>query len=233
VDQHGNWVAVWQSEEDLDGIETDPDILVARSSDLGGTWTFPAPVNLAAAYDSDQYWALLDVYPRVETDRQGTWVAIWLKWHVVESGDQGKTIVVARSTDEGRTWGSPVAVHGGDAEFSLPGGYRSELVFDSHAGWLAVWDTDVDMTIAGKSLGADYDILVARSTDGAATWTEAAPLNYHADTDAGSMRGAHDSRPRLATDGAGNWVAVWHSEDDLGGTAGSDADILFTAFTIP
>ena len=32
--------------------------------------------------------------------------------------------------------------------------------------------------------------------------------------------------PHLATDGAGHWVAVWTSNDDMGNTIGSDFDIL-------
>ena len=30
----------------------------------------------------------------------------------------------------------------------------------------------------------------------------------------------------MTTDGAGNWVAVWDSGDSLGGTIGTDHDIL-------
>jgi len=30
----------------------------------------------------------------------------------------------------------------------------------------------------------------------------------------------------MTTDGAGNWMAVWYSQDDLGGTIGTDRDIL-------
>ena len=46
-------------------------------------------------------------------------------------------------------------------------------------------------------------------------------LNSNAPTDTGE-----DFFPRMATDGAGNWVAVWESDDDLGGSIGIDCDIL-------
>ena len=52
----------------------------------------------------------------------------------------------------------------------------------------------------------DYDVWVARSTDGGATWTAPAALNAYASTDLG-----HDSFPQLTTDGLGTWLAVWHS----------------------
>ena len=44
-------------------------------------------------------------------------------------------------------------------------------------------------------------------------------------TNAGSDSG-HDWYAQVTTDRVGNWVAVWDSTDTLGGTIGSDADIL-------
>ncbi|MGB2984614.1 MAG: sialidase family protein, partial [Phycisphaerae bacterium] len=49
------------------------------------------------------------------------------------------------------------------------------------------------------------------------------PLNTNAASDTG-----WDWRPQLTTDGAGNWVAVWESYENLGGTIGTDYDILFS-----
>ncbi len=41
--------------------------------------------------------------------------------------------------------------------------------------------------------------------------------------------GADDSRPRLKRDGkTGDWIAVWNSENDLGGTIGQDNDIFIS-----
>jgi len=63
---------------------------------------------------------------------------------------------------------------------------------------------------------------VARSTDKGATWTAAAPLNTNAATDSGG-----DEYPQVTTDGAGHWVAVWSSTENLGGTIGGDSDIFY------
>ena len=46
-------------------------------------------------------------------------------------------------------------------------------------------------------------------------------LNTNADSDE-----RDDFRPQVTTDGAGNWVAVWQSTENLGGTIGNDGDIL-------
>ncbi|NIP86081.1 MAG: hypothetical protein GTO03_11145, partial [Planctomycetales bacterium] len=84
--------------------------------------------------------------------------------------------------------------------------------------WVAVWKSAENL---GGTIGTDWDILVARSTDNGATWTAPAALNTNADSDSGD-----DSEPQVATDGAGNWVVVWQSNDDLAGTSGPDYDIL-------
>jgi len=60
-------------------------------------------------------------------------------------------------------------------------------------------------------------------TDNVATWTAPAALNTNAATDSG-----WDWGPQVTTDGGGNWVAVWRSTDTLGGTIGTDDDILFS-----
>ena len=52
TDRQGTWVAVWHSFSTLGGtIGNDNDILFARSLDNGVTWTYPEPLNEAAAYD--------------------------------------------------------------------------------------------------------------------------------------------------------------------------------------
>ena len=51
--------------------------------------------------------------------------------------------------------------------------------------------------------------------------TPPAALNTNAGSDSGG-----DFDPQLTTDGSGNWVAVWDSNDTLGGTIELDVDIL-------
>ena len=63
-------------------------------------------------------------------------------------------------------------------------------------------------------------VLASRGTP-AYAWSDPAALNTNAATDSG-----HDRRSEPATDGAGNWVTVWESDENLGGTIGTDYDIL-------
>ncbi len=214
TDGASHWVAVWESDSSLGGtIGTDYDILVALSTDGGFTWTDPAPLNNNATTDSGG-----DFWPQVSTDGVGNWVAVWY------SGDSlGGTIgtdsdiLVAGSSDNGLTWTDPAPLNNNAATDS-GGDYDPQVTTDGVANWVAVWHSFDDL---GGTIGTDGDILVAGSSDNGLTWTDPGPLNNNAATDSGS-----DSRPQVTTDGAGNWVAVWNSTDSLGGTIGTDWDIL-------
>jgi len=65
-------------------------------------------------------------------------------------------------------------------------------------------------------------ILSAAIADAAApVFSTPVSLNSNAAADSGS-----DFVAQVTTDGAGNWLAVWHSGDSLGGRIGTDDDIL-------
>ncbi len=88
---------------------------------------------------------------------------------------------------------------------------------DGAGHWVAVWQ-------------AAFSVLVSRSEDNGRTWTTPGDLD--------TLPGLHypsdqlwDGAPDVATDGSGNWVAVWDSTDSLGGTIGADGDILVARST--
>ncbi len=217
TDGGGNWVAVWYSTENLGGtIGTDSDILVARSTDNGATWTAPAALNTNAATDSGNDHAK----PQVTTDGAGNWVAVWGSQDSL-GGTIGTDmdILVSRSTDNGATWTYPAALNTNAATDSASEGWPA-VTADGAGNWVAAWGSDDSL---GGTIGTDWDILVASSTENGTTWTAPAALNTNAATDSGG-----DDTPRVATDGGGNWVTVWHSGENLGGTIGTDGDILYT-----
>lgn len=62
-------------------------------------------------------------------------------------------------------------------------------------------------------------------SDEALTWSAPAALNTNAATDQADPP-AQDFVPDVTTDGTGSWVAVWVSPNPLGGTIGTDNDLL-------
>ena len=213
-DGAGNWVAVWYSSEDLGGvIGSDFDILVSRSSNNGDAWTAPAALNTNAAMDSGS-----DAFPQVSTDGAGTWIAVWQSNDTL-GGTIGSDfdILVSHSTNNGSTWAAPSPLNT-NAETDARDDLAPQLANDGAGNWVVVWHSNEDL---GGTIGTDFDILVSRSSNNGSTWTPPVPLNTNADVDSGG-----DAFPQVTTDGLENWVAVWHSTDSLGGTIGTDADIL-------
>ena len=117
----------------------------------------------------------------------------------------------------------PPAVLNSNAGEDSGGDYDPQITTDGAGNWVAVWQS---LDSLGGTIGTDWDILVSRSTDAGASWTDPAPLNTNATEDSGE-----DRQPQLTTDGAGNWVAVWQSDNGLGGTIGTDDDIFFSRST--
>ncbi len=210
----GKWVAVWHSTNSLgDKIGRDWDILVSRSADGGVTWTPPQPLNTNAAADRGN-----DRSPVVASDGAGYLLAVWTSADPL-GGKIGLDwdLLAARSLDGGRTWTDPVPLNN-NAAFDWGDDEDVRVRSDRKGGWLAVWHSTDSL---GNTIGGDRDILLARSRDGGKSWTPPVALNTNAAVDSG-----FDISPRVATDTAGNWVAVWSSGDSLAGSIGLDRDVL-------
>jgi hypothetical protein len=91
--------------------------------------------------------------------------------------------------------------------------------------WIVAWHSN---DLLNGTDSPDTNLLVARSDDFGASWTDAEFLNTIAMANTG-----HDQAPKIFSDGGGNWLAAWYSEDTLGGTLGGEGDILFTRFILP
>lgn len=219
TDGAGNWVAVWYSNDSLGAtIGTDNDIFVSRSTNNGASWTAVAALNTNAANDSGS-----DTFPQITTDGVGNWAAVWASTDSLGATiGTDSDILVSRSTNNGTSWTAPGALNT-NAPTDSGSDASPHLATDGAGVWLAVWDSAESL---GGTIGTDRDILVSRSTNNGTTWTAPAALNTNAFSDSGN-----DADPQIATDGAGNWVAVWISTDDLGGTIGGDPDILYALST--
>ena len=206
ADGQGNWVATWHS---FGRSAESAEIAYSYSSDNALTWSPPALLSLdtaEGAHNSN------DFVPVVATDRHGNWVTVWV---TRESPDSGLTASGAYSTDNGTTWSDIVSVDGGQ------GGGSIRVAAGSPGEFLAVWDSTY---FKPETFGDDGDIFYSRSTDGGVDWFPASNLNTDApDFDAATEEDRH---PTVAVDGMGNWVVVWESTETLGGTIGSEEDLL-------
>jgi hypothetical protein len=197
------WIAVWNSNNDVIGpIGTDHDLLFTRSTDDGLNWSTPAVLNSDADSDGDA-----DSFPALAADGAGNWVAFWVKSFELRT---------AQSSDGGQTWSDPVVVEASLGSVLV----RPQLATDGAGNWTALWESKNSL---GTTIGTDFDILRADSTDDGISWSAPSAVESNAASDSGD-----DLRPHLTTDGLGNWVAVWSSDDDLGATIGTDKDILIS-----
>lgn len=202
------------------GRELDTEVLVARSFDAGITWTPPAVLSRGPDTSAGS-----DVTPQVTTDLNGTWLAVWPSTSLSVLPRLDFDILWARSTDAGVDWTNSALLNT-NADVDEEGDVNIQLTTDGQGVWIAVWHSFDSL---GGSIGTDSDVFFACSENNGADWTDPAPLNTNAFTDTRS-----DENPQVTTDLQGNWVAVWHSNEDLDldGMIGFDRDIFYALPTI-
>jgi hypothetical protein len=176
---------------------------------------YPAALNTDAATDGTRW----DFFPQLTTDGVGHWVAVWSALYF-DAFDVD--VLVSRSADNGATWTAPAALNTDAATDTRRDGYP-QVTTDGAGNWVAVWNSTVGFPVGGTTPGTDGNILVSRSADNGATWTPPATIAADTATD--------DEAAQVTTDGAGHWVAVWLSNRTLGGTIGTDFDILVSRST--
>ncbi len=217
----GAWMALWQSRDSLSsgvGIGTDWDILFSSSTDDGATWSFPAVVDSGASSDSGG-----DARVRVASDGEGRWIAVWNSRNSLRTTVRNDfDIFYAVTTDRGLHWTVPTTLNS-NAPGKLGADRLPDIASDGAATWMVAWQSLDPM--AG-TLGIDPDLLYSISTNGGATWSPAAPLNINAGVDTGI-----DSFVDIESGGGGTWMATWFSKSSLGGTIGTDTDILSAVST--
>jgi hypothetical protein len=199
TDRAGNWLVTWSSGDSKGGmIGTDRDILLARSSDFGGSWSASTPLNSNAASDSNSDWS-----PRLATDRRGNWVAVWTSSDGLDDAiGVDRDVLTSRSADNGLTWSQTRALNHNAAvdsrEDSSP-----DIAVDGKGNWMVIWHAWGGFTYDD---GSDADVVAALSDDNGRTWSVPFDANRYARRD-----NVDDMLPAIAADGSGNWVAVWQS----------------------
>jgi hypothetical protein len=126
-----------------------------RSDDGGAHWSSPVSVTDASTFGSYNFHSL-------HVSRDGTVYVAWL------DGRDGKSAAyMTRSTDGGRTWQPNVRIASGEACPCCRTAIATGTDGTVYAAWRQVF------------AGSVRDIVVARSTDHGATWSE--PVKVHED----------------------------------------------------
>jgi predicted neuraminidase len=217
----GRWIAVWSAR--LEDVEVGPEqhIFTAYSEDTGVSWSPAKRINTIGGANIIPS----HVRPVLATDVRGNLLVAWEAQNMYSISTDVE-LFAANSQDNGSTWADTMHVFPPDDEV---GHYHIDpyLVTDGSGNWVLSFHStaypDEDNVI-------EYDPFVAVSKDVGATWSAVTALSTYSDID-----GDSDSYTGLATDGAGNWVAVWDSyyDPDRLWPFLHDADIYATTFTLP
>lgn len=207
TDRHGTWMAVWP---------TRFDVLVARSTNNGKTWT--VPIGLSQFKDTTVG------NPQIETDEAGNWIVAWTTTdNLFNTISFDNDILVSRSSDNGTTWSAAEPLNN-TAMSDVDDDWITQISTNRTGTWLAVWQTQHHNN---DTYGNEGDVFVARSTDNGVTWSDPQPLNTNATFDTGE-----DRAPRISTDNRGNWLAVWQSTNILADSnVSADWEINFSRST--
>ncbi len=201
---NGDLVCVWHSTDSLNGTAgTDFDIFY--STNTGSGWAAPAVLHTYFNSDpSDQK----EDFPHLIEDSSGN------LWCVCESKGTDDYEILW-SVDTGSGWTSPLFITSNTGNDYYP------WLCEGKGGKVyCVWVSEDDLS---GTIDTDADILYSYYSGG--SWSSPAYLNSFAPTDASSDQ---DNYPRTARLSDGTLYCAWSSRYDLGGTIGTDSDILYS-----
>lgn len=201
----GTWGAVWVHRNESYKKE-DAGSGVAFSRRLAGAheWTIPIIINPKAWLFGEASSGCL---PRILALPSGRWLVVCLC-----RDTHGSALSSSILSDDGANWTTPVLL--GETN-----GETFEIACSPTGACIAVWE-DLDWHSGGHEKQSG-DICFCRSEDGGVTWKPPALLKP-----ARNPESIVEKAPDVATDGKGNWMIVWQSQDDLGGTLGPNWKIL-------
>jgi hypothetical protein len=146
------WVAVWVR---MLPPMLDPDLMIARSTDAGVTWSDPENLNPYHAVDSGGK----DLYPRLATDGHGGWVVVWQAYdHVIFPWGTDHEVLFMHSNDGAVTWSEPALLNAHGMFDLVARDEKPAVKATTDGSWMTVWFSTFDL---GGTIGAERDILYA------------------------------------------------------------------------
>lgn len=207
-DGSGRWLVVWSDLQAAIGPGSEIcNVYSSFSTDNGETWTDPE--ILSGTGPGDQGATKNDA--RAVYDGTGTWLVAWREIVFNTQPTQNRiNIQVTRSTDHAATWSSPAYLNT-DASTNFHRNYAPQMAADGRGNWVAVWGRRDENDI---QLEQPLTAMVARSSDGGATWS--APAAVYEFT--GSIE-------HLVYDGRITWAMAASSSLEPGASTAEDSDV--------
>ncbi|MFC1736566.1 hypothetical protein ACFL1X_10630 [Candidatus Hydrogenedentota bacterium] len=206
VDAYDVLHAVWQSDEDLNGAGTDSDMFYAVND--GSGWSAPTLVNTNGTTDTGG-----DLGAYLAVDGSGVLHAVWASEEDLNGA--GTDVDIFHAVNSGSGWSAPTMLNPAgkrDSDDDLP----TDIMIDGSGNIHVLWTSTEDLQ------GTDTDIDIFHSINDGPGWSTPFLVNLNGTTGSGNDRDA-----RIVVTGSGSLLAVWSSNDDLGGTIGTDSDLLF------
>lgn len=162
--------------------DTSSNVYVSKSSDNGSSWGAPSRVDPAAPES-------FDTGPAIVAAPSGT---LYVVWNQYWSGGIARSLTVARSTDQGVTWGGKVNITTPTRTYDF---YSHSLAVDS-AGRLHLAYTSLSGLVSSDAWDSNY----TRSDDGA-SWS--APVRLDSTTTFGIW-------PMIVADASNRVHVIWY-----------------------
>lgn len=224
TDGNGTWIVVWTSKETHtiplgDSLESDEDVMFARSLDNGATWSPAIPLNSSAFDDPIPFagdFRGLDKNPWITYLGDDKWIGLWNVADPSLPDLDDDEIMFALSSDGGQTWSDMAILNSnfdtdggqGDAAPQAATDYNGTIVVD--------WQFHT---------GLSLDVVGSTSVNGGSTWSAQQFLTTESC--------CNEFMRATATDTAGNWITVYNYADfilgpGLGISRSSDNGITWT-----